>query len=162
GVVVRALSLALAQRSRLGMIDGDSVVSRSHTPESACPRGAHRPLALGAARTSPAQPARQDRSVPLDAGTKMKLTLIAEGFHRAYHRDYSALPDSNQRLDEVLQRRYGNTMDWQWVAESGRAEPVASQYMIRGESFAYEGKLGLTGYYFGNGNLEGEPVVIRH
>ncbi|PPL02766.1 glycoside hydrolase family 3 protein [Parapedobacter indicus] len=160
--IERALFRVLKQRFRLGMFDADSVVPYSHIPASVIESEAHRKLALEAARKSIVLLENKDKILPLDAGKKMKIALIGNDFQRTYYGDYSGLPDSNQTLYEVLQRRYGDTVDWQWVAESSREEPVASQYMIRGESFAYEGKLGLTGYYFANGNLEGDPVTIRH
>jgi len=160
--IERALLRVLKQRFRLGMFDPDSAVPYSNIPESVIESEAHRKLALEAARKSIVLLENKDDILPLDAGKKMRIALIGNDFQRTYYGDYSGLPDSNQTLYEVLHRRYGDTMDWQWVAESSREEPVASQYMIRGESFAYEGKLGLTGYYFANGNLAGNPIAIRH
>lgn len=160
--IERALLRVLKQRFQLGMFDPDSVVSYSHIPESVIENEAHRKLALEAARKSIVLLENRDDILPLDATKKMKIALIGNDFQRTYYGDYSGLPDSNQTLYEVLRRRYGDQIDWQWVPESSREEPIASQYLIRGESFAYEGKLGLTGHYFANGDLKGEPIAIRH
>lgn len=160
--IERALLRVLKQRFRLGMFDSDAFMPYSNISESVIESEAHRALALEAARKSIVLLENKDEILPLDAKKKMKIALIGNDFQRTYYGDYSGLPDSNQTLYEVLQRRFGDKMDWQWVPESSREEPVASQYLIRGESFAYEGKLGLTGYYFANGNLEGDPVAVRH
>ncbi len=160
--VERSLLRVLKQRFRLGMFDPDSVVPYSNIPESVIENEGHRKLALEAARKSIVMLENKDDILPLDATKNLKIALIGNDFQRTYYGDYSGLPDSNQTLYDVLRRRYGDKIDWQWVPESSREEPVASQYMVRGESFAYEGKLGLTGYYFGNGNLEGDPIAIRH
>ncbi len=158
----RALARVLKQRFRLGMFDPDSAIPYSQIPESVIESETHRALALEAARKAVVMLENKDGFLPLDASKPMKIALIGNDFQRMYYGDYSGLPDSNQTLYDVLRRRYGNQIDWQWVAESDREEPIAPQYLIRGESFAYEGKLGVTGFYFGNGNLAGQPVAIRH
>jgi len=160
--IERALQRVLKQRFRLGMFDPESAVPYSTIPESVIENEAHRALALEAARKSIVLLENKGDILPLDATKKQTIALIGNDFQRTYYGDYSGLPDSNQTLYDALQRRYGDRVDWQWVAESSREELVASQYMIRGESFAYEGKLGLTGFYFANGDLTGNPVAVRH
>jgi len=157
-----ALHRVLKLRFRLGMFDPNEKVAYSKIPVSVIESEEHRQLALEAARKSVILLKNDAQILPLKKNKIKRIALIGNDFSKNYYGDYSGMPDYNLSLLDAIREKAGKDIAITWVPEISKDELIASEYFIRDKKYEYDGRLGLTGMYFANNNLSGDPIVVRH
>ena len=156
-----ALRRVLTLRMRLGMFDPPEQVPFNAIPDSVVECRAHRDLALEAARKSIILLENQG-ILPLKPERMQKIALIGEAFRKVHYGDYSAEPQHNLTLLEAIQRQLAGQVDVQWTTDATQPETIAPECFMRPQEYAYDGLVGLTGEYFDNDSLQGQPFTLRH
>ena len=156
-----AVRRVLTLRMRLGMFDPPEQIPYASIPDSVVECQAHRNLALEAARKSIIL--LENRGIlPLKPERLQRIALIGEAFQKVHYGDYSAEPKHNLTLLEAIRAALGNRVEVQWTTDATLPEPIAPECFIRPEEYAYDGLVGLTGEYFNNETLQGQPFTVRH
>ena len=155
-----ALRRVLTLRMRLGMFDSPEQVPYASIPDTVVERRAHRDLALEAARKSVIL-LRNEHILPLQPGLQ-KIALIGEAFRKVHYGDYSAEPQHNLTLLEAVRTTLADRAEVLWATDATEPEVIAPEHFMRPQEYAYDGLVGLTGEYFDNDSLRGEPFATRH
>ncbi|MDO4756300.1 MAG: glycoside hydrolase family 3 C-terminal domain-containing protein, partial [Parabacteroides sp.] len=155
-----AVKKVLTLRARLGMFESNPS-PYANIPMSVVECDKHRELAQEAAEKSIIL-LKNNGILPLKAENK-KIALIGNAFNKVYYGDYSGIPDHNPTLFEALKEEIGDKATIQWVSDFAEEEEVIpSNCFLREAKYEYEGRLGLTGEYFNNPNLEGDVHFKQH
>lgn len=157
----RALTRVLTLRKRLGILTGSghSPFVQESTEIVECE--AHRKLAYEAACKSMIL-LKNEHLLPLDIGRIKKVSLIGDAFKEIYYGDYSGQSEQRTTLLDALVSNYADRVDFVWAGDRVKEEIVPENCLVRAAQYEYEGKLGLTGYYYEKSRLEGEPEVVSH
>ena len=156
-----AVQRVLTLRMRLGMFDPPEQVPYASIPDSVVECQAHRALALEAARKSIIL-LENHGILPLQPERLQKIALIGEAFRKVHYGDYSAEPVHNLTLLDAIRTALADRVDVQWTTDATQPELIAPEYFMRPEAHAYDGRVGLTGEYFDNETLQGQPFTVRH
>lgn len=155
-----ALRRVLTLRMRLGMFDPPEQVPYASIPDTVVECRTHRDLALEAARKSVIL-LRNEHILPLQPGLQ-KIALIGEAFRKVHYGDYSAEPQHNLTLLEAVRTTLADRAEVLWATDATEPEVIAPEHFMRPQEYAYDGLVGLTGEYFDNDSLRGEPFATRH
>jgi beta-glucosidase len=155
-----AVKHVLELRVRLGMFDSFAS-PYADIPMSIVECEKHRQLAQEAAEKSIIL-LKNNGILPIKYENK-RIALIGNAFNKVYYGDYSGIPDYNPTLFEVIKNEIGDKAEVKWVSDFAEEEEVIpSNCFLREAKYEYEGRLGLTGEYFNNPNLEGEAQFKQH
>ena len=155
-----AVKKVLELRVRLGMFDSFAS-PYADIPMSVVECEKHRQLAQEAAEKSIIL-LKNNGLLPIQYENK-SIALIGNAFNKVYYGDYSGIPDHNPTLFEVLKEKIGDKANLKWVSDFAEEEEVIpSNCFLREAKYEYEGRLGLTGEYFNNPDLEGEALFKQH
>jgi beta-glucosidase len=149
-------------RFKLGMFDADKDVYYAQIPFEVNASASHSKLALEAAQKSIVLLKNKDHVLPLSKDIK-KLAVIGPNADNweSLVGNYNGIAKNPVTVLRGLQNKLGNTEIL--YAEGGHlAEGVSNLYAIPSAYLETEdGEKGLTGEYFANAELEGEPVFTR-
>lgn len=155
-----ALRRVLTLRMLLGMFDPQGQVPYASIPDTVVECRAHRDLALEAARKSVIL-LKNEQVLPLPPGLQ-KIALIGEACRQVHYGDYSAEPRHNLTLLEAVRTTLSGRAEVLWATDATEPEVIAPECFMRPQEYAYDGLVGLTGEYFDNDSLRGEPFATRH
>lgn len=156
-----AVRHVLELRVRLGMFDSYFTSPYATISENVVECEKHQKLAQKAAEKSIIL-LKNDGVLPINYLGK-KIALIGDAFNKVYYGDYSGMPEHNYTLLDVLKKEIGNKAKLMWISDfSEEEEIIPSACFLREAIYDYEGRLGLTGEYFLNPDLTGEPVLKQH
>ncbi len=157
-----AVKRLFTARFKLGMFDSDEEVPFAQIPYSVNGSSENDRLALKAAQESIILLKNDNNTLPLSKNIK-KLAVIGPNADNweALLGNYNGIPKNPVTVLEGLKNKLSNT-EILYAEGSDLADgihnlkPIPSQYLMTAE-----GKQGVTGEYFANAKLEGEPAFTR-
>ncbi|UCH15152.1 MAG: glycoside hydrolase family 3 C-terminal domain-containing protein [Bacteroidales bacterium] len=157
-----ALTRVLSARFRLGHFDPPAIVPYTAIPEEKLDCREHRDLALEAAHKAIVL-LKNDGILPLDMNKIKSIAVIGPNAEECQLGIYSGWPNIRISLldgikNKVSDREIKVTYAMGCTIGGGFMKPIESKYFTQVEG---TGKTGMTGEYFDNMNLEGEPVLTR-
>lgn len=157
-----AVKRLFTARFKLGMFDPEERVPYAQIPFSVNTSEANGALALEAARKSIVLLKNQDNVLPLRKDIK-KLAVIGPNADNweALVGNYNGMPRNPVTVLQGLQEKLPGTeilfAEGSHLAEGvSNLHPIASEYLL-----TEDGKQGVTGAYYANAGLEGEPAFTR-
>ena len=158
----RALARVLSARFRLGEFDPPEMVPYRAVPEEKLDCQAHRDLALEAARKSMVL-LKNDGILPLNPETVRSIAVIGPNAKTLQTGIYSGWPNVQIGPLEGIEKKagaYGISVEYSQGCEigGGMLRVIEPEYF--GET-GERGQTGMTGEYFANMTLDGEPAVTR-
>ncbi|SHE76542.1 beta-glucosidase [Mariniphaga anaerophila] len=149
-------------RFKLGMFDPEEIVPYSQIPFSVNASGKHAELALEASKKSIVLLKNENKALPLSKNIK-KLAVIGPNADNweALLGNYNGVPKNPVTVLAGLRSKLKNT-EILFAEGSHLAEGISNLHPVPGEFLVTEkGEPGVVGEYFGNANLEGNPVFTR-
>lgn len=122
---------------------------------------AHRQLAYEAACKSMIL-LKNENLLPLNVEKLKTVALIGDAFKKVYYGDYSGRSEQNTTLWDALTAGYKDKIKFLWTGDGNENEVVPEANLVRPAKYEYEGKLGLTGYYYNKPKIEGKPTFEQH
>jgi beta-glucosidase len=157
-----ALTRVLSARFRLGEFDPPDIVPYASIPAERLDCREHRDLALEAAHKAIVL-LKNDGILPLDRNKIKSIAVIGPNAAECQLGNYSGLPNIQvSLLDGIINKVSGHGIKVTYAQGceigGGFMKPIESKYFapVKGS-----GKRGMTGEYFDNMKLAGEPVMTR-
>jgi beta-glucosidase len=158
----RAVERVLTARFRLGEFDPPEIVPYSSIPEEKLDCQEHRNLALEAARKAIVL-LKNDGILPLDINKINSIAVIGPNADECQLGIYSGWPNINISPHDGIKDKasaYNIKVTYAQGCETGGSfmKPIETKYFAEIEG---TGTKGMTGEFFNNMKLEGEPVLKR-
>lgn len=157
-----ALTRVFSARFRLGEFDPPGIVPYTAIPEEKLDCQEHRDLALEAAHKAIVL-LKNDGILPLDRNKIKSIAVIGPNAEECQLGNYSGWPNIRISLLDGIKTKVSDQEIKVTYAQGceiggGFMKPVESKYFAQIEG---TGKTGMTGEYFDNMDLAGEPVLTR-
>lgn len=157
-----ALTRVFSARFRLGEFDPPGIVPYTAIPEEKLDCQEHRDLALEAAHKAIVL-LKNDSILPLDRNKIKSIAVIGPNAEECQLGNYSGWPNIRISLLDGIKTKVSDQEIKVTYAQGceiggGFMKPVESKYFAQIEG---TGKTGMTGEYFDNMDLAGEPVLTR-
>ncbi|WP_195655613.1 beta-glucosidase [Bacteroides sp. 1001136B_160425_E2] len=157
-----ALNRVLTLRKRLGILTSSAAKTPYERPNNNIVEcEAHRQLAYEAACKSIVL-LKNENVLPLNAEKLKTVALIGDAFKKVYYGDYSGRSEQNTTLLDALIEGYQDKIKFLWAGDGNENVVVPEANLVRPAKYEYEGKLGLTGYYYNRPKIEGKPIFEQH
>lgn len=157
-----ALKRLFKARIKLGMFDPPEIVPFNKIPVEVNDCPAHKKLALEAAREAMVLLKNEKGFLPLskDIG---KVAVIGPNANNEWvmYGNYNGVPSKAVTVFQGIKDKLGSEADVHYAQGCSYHEDYIEKEVIPWNYLSANGKAGLSGEYFNNPDLEGQPYVVR-